>query len=59
MPGGGLTVERVPEMIDLYGQDVILLISGGLYALGPDLVENCRRFRAVVEAHTETQKGPA
>lgn len=49
MPGGGMTVERVPEILEFYGNDVILLISGGLFTMGPDLVENCRRFREAVE----------
>lgn len=45
MPGGGLTLGRIPEMVQLYGQDVILLISGELFNMGPDLAENCRRFK--------------
>jgi ribulose-bisphosphate carboxylase large chain len=45
MPGGGMTLERIPDIIDFYGEDVILLASGGIYGLGPDLVENCRKFR--------------
>ncbi|GAB4472249.1 MAG: 5-methylthioribulose-1-phosphate isomerase [Anaerolineae bacterium] len=49
MPGGGMTVEAVPDILAFYGRDVILLISGGLYSIGPDLVDNCRRFREAVE----------
>ena len=30
-PGGGMSVERVAEMVSFYGQDVCLLIGGGLY----------------------------
>lgn len=30
IPAGGMTPERVEEMIDFYGQDVILLIGGAL-----------------------------
>lgn len=48
MPGGGMTLDRVPELLDLYGNDVILLVSGGLYSIGPDLVANCRRFHDLV-----------
>jgi ribulose-bisphosphate carboxylase large chain len=48
-PGGGMSLERVPEMLDLYGRDVIFLIGGGLHSHGPDLVENCRHFRRMVE----------
>jgi ribulose-bisphosphate carboxylase large chain len=45
MPGGGMTVPRVPELLEFYGNDVILLIGGGLFQHGPDLLENCREFR--------------
>ncbi|MCP5105371.1 MAG: ribulose 1,5-bisphosphate carboxylase large subunit [bacterium] len=43
-PGGGMSLERIPEMIESYGRDVIFLIGGALHRLGPDLVENCRRY---------------
>lgn len=49
VPGGGMTVDRVPELLDFYGDDVILLVGGGLFQHGPDLVENCRAFRSLVE----------
>ena len=48
-PGGGMSLARVPEMIETYGQDLIFLIGGGLFKHGPDLVENCRYFRKMVE----------
>lgn len=54
MPGGGMTLERVPEILEHYGPEIILLISGGLFGIGPDLVENCRRFREVVEQTAAT-----
>jgi ribulose-bisphosphate carboxylase large chain len=44
-PGGGMSLERIPEMLELYGSEVIFLIGGGLHQRGPDLVENCRHFR--------------
>jgi ribulose-bisphosphate carboxylase large chain len=47
LPAGGMTLERVPDMVKTYGGDVILLIGGGLYR--GDLVDNCRRFRTLVE----------
>ena len=47
-PGGGMNLERIPEMIKTYGRDVIFLIGGALHKLGPDLVENCRRYMQVV-----------
>jgi ribulose-bisphosphate carboxylase large chain len=44
-PGGGMSLNRVPELLDAYGRDVILLIGGGLHQTGSTLVENCRKFR--------------
>jgi len=48
-PGGGMGLDRVPEMLETYGRDLIFLIGGGLFKHGPDLVENCRYFRTMVE----------
>jgi ribulose-bisphosphate carboxylase large chain len=48
-PGGGMSLDRVPEMLETYGRDLIFLIGGGLFKHGPDLVENCRHFRRMVE----------
>jgi ribulose-bisphosphate carboxylase large chain len=48
-PGGGMSLDRVPEMLAAYGRDLIFLIGGGLFKHGPDLVENCRYFRKMVE----------
>jgi ribulose-bisphosphate carboxylase large chain len=66
-PGGGMSLHRVPEMLAMYGTEVIFLIGGGLFtpldpekprplgrgltghAHGPDLEENCRYFRGLVE----------
>lgn len=32
VPAGGMTLERVPEILDFYGNDVMLLIGGNLLA---------------------------
>lgn len=48
-PGGGMEFDRIPEMLQVYGQDVIFLIGGGLFRRGPDLVENSRYFRKMIE----------
>ncbi|MCH7589612.1 ribulose 1,5-bisphosphate carboxylase large subunit [PVC group bacterium] len=48
-PGGGMSLERIPEMKQLYGNDVIFLIGGDLHRRSPDLVSNCRAFRDIVE----------
>ena len=42
VPAGGMTLDKVPAMKKLYGDDVILLMGGGLYSAGTDLVESCR-----------------
>ncbi|MGH2457718.1 MAG: RuBisCO large subunit C-terminal-like domain-containing protein [Chloroflexota bacterium] len=49
VPAGGMTLDRVPELLGFYGTDVILLIGGGLFQLGPGLADNCRAFRRSVE----------
>jgi ribulose-bisphosphate carboxylase large chain len=49
-PGGGMSLERIPDMRELYGDDVIFLIGGDLQKRGQDIVENCRRFRQLVSS---------
>lgn len=49
VPAGGMNLSRVPEMREVYGREVIFLIGGGLRSHGPELVENCRHFRRLVE----------
>ncbi|HYA85525.1 MAG TPA: RuBisCO large subunit C-terminal-like domain-containing protein [Nitrospirota bacterium] len=48
-PGGGMSLDKVPDMLETYGQDLIFLIGGGLFKHGPNLIENCRHFRKIVE----------
>ena len=48
-PGGGMSLDRVPEMMATYGTDLIFLIGGGLFKHGPDLLENCRYFRRMID----------
>lgn len=49
MPGGGISLERIPELVNLYGRDAIFLVGAGLFTHGPDFVENCRYLRRVVD----------
>ncbi len=51
IPAGGMTAERVPEMLAFYGRDVMLLIGGGLLASGKDLTAATQRFVAAVESY--------
>lgn len=48
-PAGGMTLSSIPESLQVYGKDVIFLIGGGLFRHGPDLVENSRYFRSLLE----------
>jgi ribulose-bisphosphate carboxylase large chain len=49
VPAGGMTVARVPEMLDFYGADVMLLIGGALLEAGTHLTEATTAF--VAEVH--------
>lgn len=46
VPAGGMSVERVPEMIADYGRDVMLLVGGGLLSAGAELPARARAFVA-------------
>ncbi len=47
-PGGGMSLDRIGELMAVYGNEVIFLVGGGLFKRGPDLEENCRYFRDIV-----------
>jgi ribulose-bisphosphate carboxylase large chain len=51
MPAGGMTLDRVPEMLDVYGQDSALLIGGALLAARDNLTQAAAAFRERVERH--------
>lgn len=44
MVGGGLNMAGIGEYVSVYGDNVVLLISGALFAGEGSLVENCRAF---------------
>ena len=48
VPAGGMTVERVPELRESYGDDAMLLIGGGLLTAGDQLLERSRAFVSAV-----------
>jgi len=48
-PGGGMSFARVPELLEVYGNEVIFLIGAGLHRHGPDLTKNSSYFRQMVE----------
>lgn len=51
VPAGGMTTDRVPEMLDFYGRDVMLLIGGGLLAARERLTAETAAFVAAVADH--------
>jgi ribulose-bisphosphate carboxylase large chain len=55
VPAGGMSVARVPEMLDFYGRDVMLLIGGNLLAEGDRLSEATAAFVATVHQHSQEQ----
>lgn len=44
VPAGGMTLDRVTEMLDFYGQDAMLLIGGGLLTARGRLTEETAAF---------------
>ena len=48
VPAGGMTLERVPEMVAGYGNDSMLLIGGALLSARERLLEKSREFVAAV-----------
>jgi ribulose-bisphosphate carboxylase large chain len=50
VPAGGMTPDRVPDMLEFYGNDVMLLIGGGLLAAGPRMTEEAAAFVRAVAA---------
>lgn len=55
-PAGGMSVERVPELVRFYGDDVMLLVGGSLFLAGDRLEERAEEFvRAAREAHGEAR----
>jgi ribulose-bisphosphate carboxylase large chain len=47
-PGGGMSLDRIPDMLEAYGREVVLLIGGGLFDAAPDARTSSRRFLAAV-----------
>lgn len=53
VPAGGMQVDRVAELVQFYGHDVMLLIGGALLTAGQDLPAQTRAFvQAVAQSGT-------
>ena len=51
VPAGGMTLDRVAEMLQFYGNDVIVLIGGGLLAAGARITQETAAFVEAVARH--------
>lgn len=51
VPAGGMSVERVPEVVRTTGAEAMLLVGGGLLGAGAKLERRCRDFVAAVREH--------
>jgi ribulose-bisphosphate carboxylase large chain len=51
VPAGGMTLARVPEMLDFYGADIMLLIGGDLLQARDRLTEETAAFVAAVHRY--------
>ncbi len=49
VPAGGMTLDRVRDLVAVHGRDVVLLVGSALYERSPDLAANVRHFRSLVE----------
>ncbi len=52
VPAGGMSTRRVPEMLDFYGANVMLLIGGDLLAAGDRLAEATAELVAEVHGYS-------
>lgn len=50
-PGGGVTEARLPELLDLYGQDTMFLVGGDMFRRGPNLEDNMKAFIHLLDSY--------
>ena len=55
-PAGGMTLDRVPELLDFYGPDTMLLIGGSLLSARDRLQEAAAAFADSVARHFEAMR---
>jgi len=51
VPAGGMSLERIPEILDFYGTDVMLLIGGSLLSTRERIAEETARYVEAVRAY--------
>ena len=52
-PAGGMSLERIPEMLDVYGTDCMLLIGGGLLSAPAGITSAAQAFAMKVADHAK------
>jgi len=52
-PGGGITLELIPELNRFYGRDVIYIMGGGLHDPKQSIAQNCADFRRMLSEPSE------
>ncbi len=52
-PGGGITETRIPELIKIYGRDVMFLVGGDMFRRSGDLKSNAGFFQMLLEQEAE------
>jgi ribulose-bisphosphate carboxylase large chain len=57
VPAGGITLNRVPELLDFYGPDTMLLIGGNLLLARDRITEESAAFAHAVAQHGNTNHG--
>ncbi len=53
VPAGGITLDRVPELLDFYGPDTMLLVGGNLLLARERISEESAAFAKAVAHHGE------
>jgi ribulose-bisphosphate carboxylase large chain len=48
-PGGGMSLQRIPELLEFYGNEVIFLVGGDLLRNSAEIEKNCERYRKMVD----------
>jgi len=51
VPAGGMLLERIPELLDFFGQGVMLLIGGSLLSQKDKITDETRKFCDAVRAY--------
>lgn len=49
-PGGGMSVERAADMVDMYGEDVVYLLGGSLLRHGDKIADAVSAMRKAVDS---------